>query len=387
MLAASIATLSGTAQAATINLLDWGGVKGSRAEQGFKIAADYWGAMLTNNATINLGVGFWNLGEGTVGATDSYKNDYSIREWENRFNATKSNSTLDRNIVLPTLNDAGNISFITNGVAPNGSDDTAKLTYLPGNSYSSNTLYLNNAVAKALVNDANYGKDWTDGQVTFSDRFQFDFDPRDGISPGQLDFLGVAIHEIGHALGFVSGTDYLDYFGYPNGPYQGQGWSNNSYSTYSSLDMFRYSKDPKDLVYGNDPVLDLSVGTDSYFSIDGGKTALFDNKFATGTFNGDGYSTSHWKHGGPCNNFGIMDPVVCYGHNSAVSALDLAAFDAMGWNIAFDVLANPNYLKSTAEIFAAAVPEPASWLTMILGFGLTGGVLRHRVRKVQFAAA
>jgi hypothetical protein len=73
-----------------------------------------------------------------------------------------------------------------------------------------------------------------------------------------------------------------------------------------------------------------------------------------------------------------------------VTALDLAAYDAMGWNIAFDVLAKPDYLATSAAIYAAfappAVPEPASWLTMILGFGLTGGVLRHRVRKVRFAA-
>lgn len=41
-------------QAATINLIDLGGVTGSQSEQGFRLAARYWGEMFTNTATINL---------------------------------------------------------------------------------------------------------------------------------------------------------------------------------------------------------------------------------------------------------------------------------------------------------------------------------------------
>ena len=43
---------------------------------------------------------------------------------------------------------------------------------------------------------------------------------------------------------------------------------------------------------------------------------------------------------------------------------------------------------STATIyrqFATAVPEPATWGMMILGFGLVGGSLRRRKTKVSFA--
>jgi hypothetical protein len=64
----------------------------------------------------------------------------------------------------------------------------------------------------------------------------------------------------------------------------------------------------------------------------------------------------------------------------AVSALDLAAVDAIGWDLNFDVLANPDYRMSTADIYRAmtAVPEPSTWLQMILGFGLIGGAARYR---------
>lgn len=385
--AAMTMAVSGSAHAATINLIDWGGVKGSQSEQEFNMAANYWGSLLTNDAVINLGVSFSDLGSNTVGATDSYKSDYTIRNWLDRVAATKSDSRLDQTIVMPTLNSDGNISFIGNGRAADGGDDTAKREFIAGTTYSSNSLYLNNAVAKAIGNPADFAPDSVDGSVAFSSTFRFDFDPRDGIDDGKFDFLWVAIHEIGHALGFVSGGDYFDYSGYPNGPYKGGGWSNHDYATFSSLDMFRYGTDPDGLAPGDGPVLDLAVGSDSYFSIDGGQTALWGNSFATGAFNGDGDSPSHWKHTGPCNAFGIMDPIVCYGTVGQVKALDLAAFDAMGWNLSVDILDHPDYNRTTADIFSSAVPEPASWMMMIVGFGLIGGALRGRARGRTPAAA
>lgn len=44
-----------------------------------------------------------------------------------------------------------------------------------------------------------------------------------------------------------------------------------------------------------------------------------------------------------------------------------------------------NFSFGTASV--AAVPEPASWALMLCGFGLTGAVMRRRVRKVSYAAA
>ena len=83
-----------------------------------------------------------------------------------------------------------------------------------------------------------------------------------------------------------------------------------------------------------------------------------------------------------------MNPYICNGVGVSVSGLDLAAFDAIGWNINFDVLADNNaYNVSTTQIyqsFSAAVPEPATWAMMILGFGLMGTVARRR--RVALAA-
>jgi hypothetical protein len=64
-----------------------------------------------------------------------------------------------------------------------------------------------------------------------------------------------------------------------------------------------------------------------------------------------------------------------------VTALDLAAFDAMGWNLSSDVMNDGTYLASTAEIyrrFLSAVPESATWAMMLTGLAMVGAALRGR---------
>ena len=385
--AAMIALISAPAGAATINLIDLGGVTGSKSEMGFQIAASYWGSMFTNTAVINLGVGFSALGPGIIGSTGSTRADYSIANWEAGVNSTKSGSYIDQNIVLPTLTN-GAASFITNGTTTvDGvtNDDLSKLAYNNGATTSSRTLYLNTSVIKAIGGDTGLSSTTRDGNVTFSSDFGFDFNPTDGISANTFDFIGVAIHEIGHALGFVSGGDLLDVYGIGDGPGSGAlGYSLNDTSIYSALDMFRYSADPTDILLGSAPSLDLSVGGMKYFSINGGNSALFDNTFSTGRYNGDGQQASHWEDAEACSvGNGIMDPTFCYGQTGEVTGLDLAAYDAMGWNLSKDALAYGSV--STAAIysqFAPSVPEPSTWSMMIFGFGFAGGAMRRRARKI-----
>src|SRR5581483_1471848 len=46
--------------------------------------------------------------------------------------------------------------------------------------------------------------------IGFNSAFLFDFDPSDGITPGTVDFDAVAVHEMGHALGFISNAGSLE---------------------------------------------------------------------------------------------------------------------------------------------------------------------------------
>jgi hypothetical protein len=370
---ALVASLAGSANAAVINLVDLGGVTGSPAANDFKIAAAYWGSVLTNNVTINLGVGFAPLPTDVIGSTGSTQQNFTVQDWETDVAATKSGSFIDTHAVLPTLNAQGGATMITNGVAADGNNDTGVKVLNPGTSVASQLLFENTAVVKAVGGAAVYNDATNplhlDGQVTFSSDFAFDFNPSNGVAANDIDFVATAIHEIGHALGFVSGVDTLDYFGYPKGPGAGVlGYDLNDTSIFSALDMFRYS---------SPGVLDETVGTDSYFSIDGGRTAYMGGLFSTGAFNGDGWQASHWAQPVGCGpGEGIMKPAICEGVGADVTGLDLAAFDAMGWNLSV----NPDgYDMTTAQIFDAfaPVPETSTWTLSILGFGLTGAALRR----------
>lgn len=383
-----------------ISSIDTSTTAGQNAYRGFQIAAAYWSSVFTDNVTINLNIGFSALGTGILGSTGSARSLLSINQFYTAA-ATDASSALDAAAVasLPTRGVgiatgsglSGSVTAITNGFA-NGTNATNGYTDLStridnDESVNNDTLSVTKSSAKALGlttdvngNAINYGS--VDGSITFSTLFNFDFDPTDGIASNSYDFIGVAIHEIGHALGFVSGVDSYDSRTSPGQTNAASLTSTEGFVTLSQLDLFRYSSAGQ---------LDWSTQGVPYFSIDGGVSQLFgDSRFSTGVLNGDGRQASHWKDSAAgVPQIGILDPTSGLGQRQEVTALDLAAYDAIGWNVNFNVLANSGYRFTTADAYRAfatqPVPEPATWLMMIMGFGLMGYSLRRRSAKVSFA--
>lgn len=181
-----------------------------------------------------------------------------------------------------------------------------------------------------------------DAFIEFNSQFTWDYQRADGIQAGAYDFVGLAVHEIGRALGFLSGVDVLD---------TGSPPTTGSFAYYASnfnfvtpLDLFRFSAQSAAL-----GAIDWTADArDKYFSVDGGATvgALF----ATGVVHGDGRQASHWKDQ---LGLGVLDPTVAPGELLAISANDIAAFDAIGWNI-------------------STVPEPATYALMLAGLAVLG---------------
>lgn len=390
---------------------------GAEALYAFRKAANYWNQTLSganNMQTININISFASLADpNVIGQAASTRYDVRASSVYSRL-AANSATALDASAVasLVPLTANGGVGYrrapaLDGSLTGEGLNITTGSVFDNNDSYNNRYLYANGANLKAL--GYNIGQSAVDAQITFNSNFAFDFNPTDGISNGTEDFTAVAVHELGHALGFVSGADYYDVYGGagPGASIPGITWDDES--VLSILDLFRRSSNGG--ASGFDPAtgeryIQLDPNRGAMFTIDGVNPFNGDgtySQFATGRYNGDGNQASHWKEGTGYfdqNNcfvpspaqVGIMDPTSGYCQLGIVTSNDLAAFDAIGYNLNFDILKNKGYEFTSSDIFGllglASVPEPSSWAMMILGFGFIGGAMRTRNRKtsVRFAA-
>ena len=403
-----------------------GAAVGTQARFGFDVARLYWESVLKDDVIVRLNIGFSALDPGVIAQAGSTTVGLTVADTYALLGADV-NGALDAQAVanlrplLPSGANPGNLAL--SAVVNNFVDPANRVGYQHGtarldNDGSINNIVLdvNTSVVKSLgiTSGTISGVDLAttaDAEITFSSELNFDFDPSDGIDDFSFDFIGVAIHEIGHSLGFVSGVDIYDLVSRDNGPLAGlleggafgpQRNLDDAFRVMSTLDLFRYGENSG--AFGAVRQLDWTTGGSKFFSIDGGLTELFgDSSFSTGAFNGDGSQASHWidneylpRMGAPCSRvattpIGIMNPTFGFCEAGSVTALDLAAFDAMGWDLDFNVLANSGYNFTTAQAFnafgaLAPVPEPATWAMLIAGFGFVGGAMRRRAKvQVSFA--
>lgn len=421
-----LATIASTAPASALSIILRTDASFSKLPNGeaalfaFQKAANYWNKTITTDATLNFDVRFASLGAGILGGAFSNVVDTRITTVYQQLAAT-GNSALDTSTVanLKPLSAAGGLGYRVPGTDSEGFLTATEAGSRFDNNDSYNNLFLNanTSINKALgitfdesstvfslINSFDPGRfnADADGDITFSSNFDFDFTPEDGIDIGSFDFVAVAIHEMGHALGFVSGTDDYDFFAGPAGPGAKSFTAADAeeFSWASSWDLFRFG--------ANNPLADgtrdlqLDPDRPAFFSIDGGKTPfVFGGAvqttpfYSTGAFNGDGSQASHWLDApgfldaNGCfvtdRQVGIMDPTANDCVNGIVTANDIAAFDAMGWNVNFNVLQNKGYTFDTRQVvaleglaLAIGVPEAGTWTMMIFGFGLVGASMRRR---------
>ena len=143
----------------------------------------------------------------------------------------------------------------------------------------------------------------TDGSVGFSSSSGiFDYNNSDGVSSGQYDFFAVVAHEFSEVMGrilLVGAT---------------VGGTSNSYDV---LDLFHYSAPGTH---------DLSGSVAGYFSVDNGTTDLHDfNVSSLGGDRGDWATSTTPDAFDAFGTPGVVEPI---------SASDLTALDAIGWNMA-----------------------------------------------------
>jgi len=296
-------------------------------QNGFAAAGARWSAIFADPITINVNIAFPSLGAGILGQTGSAHQSVTYGNFRTALAADASSAT-----------DTAAVGSLPNTASISGLIDFTS-TNSAVHSISTSNLMITNANAKAVgLLAANNAA--VDASIQFSSNFSWDFDPSNGITAGQFDFVGVATHEIGHCLGFESVVDELTSFS----PNQTDGFYG---ARVNSLDLFRYSASgTRSWTSGGN-----NSNAVRYFSTDSGATN--EGRFALGPTHGDGDQASHWRDG---LGIGIMDPTAAPGELMTITGTDIKGFDAIGYTL-------------------TPVPEPATMAALGLG---TLALLRRR---------
>lgn len=303
----------------------------AEALAGFQAGADLWESVLLDPVTVRIDIAMRDFGAGNESIIGQAGSNFAPTAAYSQFRsafAADAQSAADL-ATLATLPLGSSYQRLINQT-----NDTPEVDgdYFGTWVHTESQIYLNRANAKALGLLPAHATG-SDALIEFNTAFAFDYDRSDGISPLQMDFIGVAAHEIGHALGFISIVDYIDTV---------PGFATDF--KHMPLDFLRYSAESQ-----AQGLTDVGGGTVAkYLLVDGTAIAM-----STGVNLGDGQQASHFKDN---LGLGMMDPTASFGELRTLSANDLLAFDAIGWNL-------------------IAVPEPSA-----LGLGLGGLALALAAR-------
>ncbi len=305
----AVVLMAATAQAnVTFNLIPEAGTP-QFAIDGFSAAANLWSSRLADNITVNVQIGFSPLGPGIIGQAGSAFAEPSYAAVTQALGSHRTSA--DDSSSYAALQPGASFNRMINHTSDNPNGANSAAPYLD----TMDRVGMTTANAKALGLLAPGSS--VDALIRFSSDFSFDFNHGATITPGQIDFVGAAAHELGHALGFISGVDDIDT---ANGAFPG--------GTFSSdlLDLFRYSSLS---VASGAGITDYTADNRAkYFSVDGGATQVA--LFANGLVYGDGRQASHWKDN---LGIGIMDPTAGFGERLDISGSDLRAFDVLGYTL------------------------------------------------------
>lgn len=198
--------------------------------------------------------------------------------------------------------------------------------------------------------------------IGFNSNFTFDFDPSNGITAGQTDFDAVAVHEMGHALGFISNVG-------------------GSSTRLSVWDIFRFRPGTTMSAFTTAQRI-LTTGGEHRF-YDGNPELACSTGGPSGT-GGDSRQASHWKDDSYTGlTIGIMDPTIASGQRKTITNNDLQMLETIGYTLSGTVPPTCTFsltptnatvgttggtgsvtLNASASTCAWTATSNASWITL-----------------------
>jgi Bacterial Ig-like domain len=275
----------------------------AQATAAFEQAAVFFETIFSDPVTVVVDAEIAPLGPGVIGSTGAVQffSDYATLR-SDVTNGRAANEAIagsiptDAQLAVLFPADAGNPFSIDGGIAN-------RATLLALGVPAAELPGARSAYDPSVFRDMN---------ITFSSSFPFDYDRSNGIGAGLVDFIGVAIHEIAHGLGFTSEVDTVDFL-----------LGNPQFSrevSLSPMDLFRlrpgegqanFTTNARVLATGNaipnQVFYDGGLFNPAGIGIPG--LTMGDIPMSTGVARGDGRQGSHWKDNSLTGvQIGIMDP-------------------------------------------------------------------------------
>ncbi len=273
------------------------------AKAAFIRAAAAWEAQIKNPITVVIDV------------------DYGPTRFGQAYSATVlgSTSTPSYRVSYSTIR-----GKLVNGAT--NSAETALYNSLPASSVSTDIGAISNTTVASplmrvfglLAANADPATETNAPSIGFNSNFAFDFDPSDGISADTRDFDAVAVHEMGHALGFVSNVGYYEL--YPS-----------TTLTMTVWDFFRFRPGTTLPTFTSAQRVMSSGGEQRFFDRHPELSTSTGRPDATG---GDGRQASHWKADEQSGVYlGIMDPSLSAGVRKTMTSNDLQMLETIGYQV------------------------------------------------------
>ncbi|MEM9271490.1 MAG: NF038122 family metalloprotease [Cyanobacteria bacterium P01_F01_bin.143] len=282
---------------------------------GYEIASIIWGQLFTDNIEVNiLARSTDSLDPHVIGGAmpEFHEQHYALFLQYYEADITSEEDQL----AFDVLQQGNTVDFLLDGDLVGGNTKLKLTTAL------AKALGMTEAISleRYILDESEH---FVDGTILMNQDFAWDFNYLRNSEAAEetLDFMSVALHEIGHILGFTSSLDFSleeeTLFS-----------SRTELSNFSPLDLFRFSAESLAQNNPDGVVNDLSIGGTAWFSTDGGET--LSAKMSTGK-EGDGFQASHWER--RYDPLGIMDPTLWYQERAEITDLDVLAFDIIGYDL------------------------------------------------------